>query len=111
MITLLVLYLAAGFLLILLSLPLIGEKIKPNPLYGFRVSQTLEDPGVWYAANRYAGKRLLAAGFSILAASVLLYRIPGLGLDGYALACLAVFSVVLLVGLVQSWRYMKTLVK
>ncbi len=62
MTTILVLYVVGGLLLTGLSIPLILEKVKPNGLYGFRVQQTLDDPKVWYAVNKYSGKRLLAAG-------------------------------------------------
>ena len=46
--TILVLYVGIGLLLILVAIPLIRKKIKPNHLYGFRVPQTLNDPEVWY---------------------------------------------------------------
>ena len=46
--TILVLYAGIGLLLILVAIPLIRKKIKPNHLYGFRVPQTLNDPDVWY---------------------------------------------------------------
>ena len=53
---LLILYIISGTLLIALSLPLLFEKVPPNPLYGFRVSQTLDNREVWYAVNKYAAK-------------------------------------------------------
>ena len=64
--TLLILYLVAGGFLILISLTLLVEKIKPNPLYGFRVSQTLNDPKIWYATNKYAARWLIGAGAGIV---------------------------------------------
>lgn len=108
---LLVLYLAGGLLLCLLSLPLIARKVGPNPFYGFRVPRTFEDREVWFEANHYAGKRLLAAGASTLLAAVVLYFIPGISVDAYALGCLAVFALVLVVGLVQSFRYLQAISK
>lgn len=105
--TLLFLYLAAGILLILLSIPLLLEKIRPNPLYGFRVSQTLDDPRVWYAANKYAAKRLMAAWASIVIAAAGLYFIPGISVDAYALACLTVFVLVFIARLARSFRYIR----
>ena len=71
--TLLVVYMVAGSLLIVLSIPLLFEKVRPNPLYGFRVSQTLNDPQVWYAVNKYTAKRLMAAGVSSIIAAAGLY--------------------------------------
>jgi hypothetical protein len=107
--TILVLYLVGGVLLIALSIPLLYDKIPPNSFYGFRVSQTITDPKVWYAVNRYSARWLLVAGLSIVAAAILLYFIPGISVDVYALGCLAVFVVTLTVGLVKSFLYMKTL--
>jgi hypothetical protein len=101
------LFTGSGLLLSALSIPLILRKIKPNGLYGFRVKATLEAPTLWYAVNAYSDWRLLAAGLCIILAAVGLYLVPGLSLDGYALACLGVFAVVFWVGLVQSIRYMR----
>ena len=53
---------AAGLLLSGLSLPLIWRKVGPNPWYGFRVRQTLEDPAVWYPVNAFAARGLLCVG-------------------------------------------------
>jgi uncharacterized membrane protein len=105
------LYIGSGSLLVILSLPLLWEKIPPNPIYGFRVPATLEDEKLWYAVNKYAARRLMAAGLSIVIAAFLLRYIPGLSLDAYALACLAVFLLALGFGLFQSLRYMKSISK
>jgi hypothetical protein len=107
MTTILYLYLFAGLLLVGLSIPLILKKIKPNALYGFRVQQTLDDPSIWYAVNAYSGKWLLAAGIATIVAAVGFYLIPGISLDAYALACLGVVGTLLVIGFVQSLRYMK----
>lgn len=103
------LYVVGGIVLILLSLPLLGEKVPPNPVYGFRLPATLNDPKVWYATNKFGAKRLLVTGMSTVIAAALLYFIPGLTVDGYALACLFVFALVFTIGLVQSLRYMRSL--
>ena len=105
---LLILYIISGTLLIALSLPLLFEKIRPNPLYGFRVSQTLDNREVWYAVNKYAAKRLMMVGASTIIASILLYFIPGISVDAYALGCLAVFVIVFTVAITQSVKYMRS---
>jgi uncharacterized membrane protein len=109
MTAILILYLVSGVLLIALSIPLLYNKIPPNSFYGFRVSQTVTDPKVWYAVNRYSARWLLIAGVSIVAAAILLYLVPGISVDAYALGCLAVFAVTLTVGLVKSFKYLKSL--
>jgi SdpI/YhfL family protein len=60
--TLLLIYASGGILLMLLALPLIAGKIKPNPFYGFRVPATLENPDIWYATHKYFAKRQLIVG-------------------------------------------------
>ena len=64
--------LAAGLLLIALSIPLISEKIGPNRLYGFRTAKTLARPEVWYAANSIAGRDLLIAGAVVVIGDLVL---------------------------------------
>jgi uncharacterized membrane protein len=107
--TILVLYAVIGVLMVVLALPLVKCRVKPNWLYGFRVPQTLSDPEVWYAVNAHFGRRLFVTGVATTLAAILLYRVPGLDVDSYAWALLAVFGAFFGVGLVQSWRYMKTL--
>jgi uncharacterized membrane protein len=106
---LLYLYLGAGGLLILLAVPMLLKKLRPNSFYGVRVSKTLNDPEAWYAANAYAARYLLATGASIMLAAVGFYFMPGLGVDGYAWACLAVFGVVFGWGLVKIARFVRRL--
>lgn len=102
----LILYIAGGLLLALLSLPLLRDKIRPNPWYGFRVPKTLNDPEVWYPANRHIAKRQLVAGISLALTAAILYLLPGLSVDAYALAGLIVFMLVFCTGLAQSILYL-----
>lgn len=51
-----------GILEIVLSIPLIFEKIPPNSLYGFRTPKTRYDADIWYQANKFAGKTIFLAG-------------------------------------------------
>jgi hypothetical protein len=108
---LLALYAGAGLLLTLLSIPLIQRRVKPNPWYGFRVRQTLENPDTWYAVNAHAGKRLLWVGIGAIIIAGGLYLIPGLDLGLYALLCAIIILGLLAASLVQSFRYLKTLDK
>ena len=108
--TILLLYLAIGLLLIAISIPLIKGKVRPNAFYGFRMPQTLNNPEVWYPVNAHAGKRMAVSGMITLLAAVGFYFVPGIDVDTYAWACLAAFALPFGVGMVQSWRYMKSLV-
>jgi hypothetical protein len=108
MVTLLILFTGSGLLLAALSVPLILRRIGPNPLYGFRVKQTLEDPAVWYPVNAYAARRLLAVGLAISAGAGVLFLVPGIDLLAYALACGAIGLGGLLVAVVQSFLYLRS---
>jgi hypothetical protein len=99
----------SGLLLIGLSIPLIQRRIKPNYWYGFRTRRTLNDPAIWYNVNAYAGQRLLISGLITTGAAVVLYLIPGLTVDGYALG-MTVFALgPLTIGIAQSFRYLNRL--
>lgn len=107
--TLLIFYLASGVVLIVLALPLLVGKVKLNPFYGFRVEQTLKDPALWYATNRYFARWQLVVGFIVVLSSLGLFFWPGIRVDAYALACLAVFTIAFGVAMVQSIKFMKDL--
>jgi len=49
-------------LLIILSIPLIFEKIPPNLFYGIRTKTTLSDNIIWYKVNKYGGWYFLISG-------------------------------------------------
>ena len=106
---LLVMFLISGLILVAISIPLIRGRIAPNSLYGFRVRDTLDDPRTWYKANAYSGKWLLATGLIFIAVCILAYNIPNIGLDTYALVCMAGFLIPITIGMIKSWRYMKSI--
>lgn len=109
MLTLLFLFLGCGIINTLVAVPLWLELVKPNPIYGFRVRATLENPQVWYAVNRYFGQRFVWAGPILMVSALLLYFIPGISIDTYALACMLVFMLALTIIMAQSMRYLKSL--
>lgn len=107
--TLMNFYVVAGLLLMILSLPLIAGKVKPNPIYGFRVRATLDNPQKWVSTNRYFAKRQFFVGLAVIAAALGLYLIPKISLDAYALSVLGVFTAAFGFALYQSLRYMRSL--
>jgi uncharacterized membrane protein len=106
MTALLVMYVASGLLLAGLSIPLILRKIGPNPVYGFRVKQTLDDPRVWYEVNAFAGKGLLIDGLITVVAALGLAAVPGISVDRYAISVAILFFLSLGITLVTSFRYL-----
>jgi hypothetical protein len=106
MLILLILYLFCGTLLVILSIPLLRNKIKPNGLYGFRIKSTLENPKIWYAVNHHFAKRLLLSGLAVSLAAILFYFIPNITLDQYAMGVLIVLVIFFGTGLIQSIYFM-----
>lgn len=104
---LLIIFAGAGVLSILIALPLINRRIKPNPWYGFRVRATLENPELWYDVNAHMGRRLLISGFITTLTAVGLFLIPNLSPDTYALLCGGISVLTLMVGLGQTLHYLK----
>ena len=105
---LLLLYTFSGLLLAAISIPLILQKIGPNPWYGFRVKKTLNDPAVWYPVNAYAGKRLLVVGIVSSLSAVLLFFVPGLDVTTYALTFAGIILGGLFVTVIQSIFYLRS---
>ncbi len=108
---LLMLFLVSGAILIGISLPLIQGRVRPNRWYGFRVGRTLEDPKVWYLVNSYSGWRLLASGVAEIVVATALYFVPDLDVDVYASIVGVVAVAGVMIGLVQSFRYLHQVTK
>ena len=108
MATLLILFVSSGLLLAGLSVPLLLRKVAPNPLYGFRVKRTLEDPTVWYAVNFYAAKRLLVLGLTSGLIAVVLFVVPGISFVTYALVNGLIVLAGLLIAVIQSFAYLRS---
>ena len=104
---LLVIFAGSGLLAILIALPLINRRVKPNPWYGFRVRATLQNPELWYDVNAHLGQRLLISGFITTLAAIGLYVMPGLNVDTYAIACGIISILALGVGLGQTMSYLR----
>ena len=85
-----------GVLMVVLAIPMILQRVRPNVWYGFRTAKTLSDESIWYPANRYAGKALLYAGVVIAVASLVLY----LGAKVWILSEWLLFTVAMIVLLV-----------
>jgi uncharacterized membrane protein len=62
-------------ILIVLSIPMILQKVPRNRLYGFRTTYTMSSDQVWYRANKISGIALLAAGIFWLGLGIVLPNI------------------------------------
>jgi uncharacterized membrane protein len=107
MIILMAIYILGGLILIGLAIPLVLRRIPPNPIYGFRIQWTVNDPDSWYAVNAYAGKWLVFMGVFSIFSAIGLSLVPGISLLAYSLGCLAVFIVAFALALVESIRFLR----
>ena len=104
-----VLFIATGLLMVVLGIPMLQGRVKPNNWYGFRIRATLDNPDIWYPANAYAGRLLVWLGIATILASLLLALIPGISEDAYALLASGVLLLGLLIVVVLSLRYARAL--
>lgn len=98
-----------GLLFILLSIPLMRGRVKPNAWYGFRITETMDNPDIWYKVNAYAGKWLLITGIVTILASLILALVPGITEDGYGILVSVIMLAFLLLTVVLGVRYAKKL--
>jgi len=61
-----------GMLEIVMGVPLLLQKIKPNLLFGFRLPKTLSSEEVWYKSNVYVGRDFIIAGIVVVTGSLIL---------------------------------------
>ncbi len=103
------LFVGVGFLFLLLAIPLIQQRVKPNGWYGFRTRKTLNNEAIWYKANAFSGKQFYRSGLTLIFAAFTLALVPGIHKENYALLCGTVISLELIRNLVVSFRYLRTL--
>ena len=75
--TLTIIFLLIGFMEIILGIPLLLEKVKPNWIYGFRLPKTLSNKEIWYKTNKYAGRDLIVSGMIVTLGSLFLLTLSG----------------------------------
>jgi uncharacterized membrane protein len=99
-----------GLVIIGVSIPLIFNKVKPNPWYGFRTPKTLSSPDIWYKANRYMGKDMFVAGIVITTVYILLPIIrPQLTLIQGLILFYLMLTVPVAIAIIRGLRYLKKL--
>ena len=69
---LIIVFILVGMLEIIIGIPLLLEKIKPNWLYGFRLTKILSNDEIWYKSNKYVGRDFIIAGIIVIFSSLIL---------------------------------------
>jgi hypothetical protein len=65
--------LALGALIVIVALPLILKRVRPNRYFGLVTALRHESQTTWYAANRFLGFALLIAGLVTIIATVIIW--------------------------------------
>ena len=68
-------YFVTGIVYILVSMPLLFNRIGPNWFYGVRIPKAYESTEMWYKVNRLGGKVFLAYGTIMLAIGAILWSV------------------------------------
>jgi hypothetical protein len=102
-------YAFLGLLLAALAIPLMRKVVPPNRWYGFRIPLTLQDRQTWYAANAWAGRRLLFLGGATTISVPLGLLLPDAWLPVYVLGLGAFLLAGVLLILALGVRYARSL--
>jgi uncharacterized membrane protein len=66
-------YVVTGIVYILVSMPLLFNRIGPNCFYGVRIPKAYESTEMWYKVNRLGAKVFLGYGVTMLAIGAILW--------------------------------------
>lgn len=91
-----------AFLFIVIGLPLVFRKIKPNFFYGYRLSSyVIGNDDIWYRVNEIGGKHLVIIGCLVAVISILaIFYIGQTEIQNVFLAAGLLTSVI---GIILSW--------
>ena len=96
------LFAGSGLLFVILAIPLIRRRVRPNGLYGLRVPATFADEWVWYEANARSGQDLLILGLLLLVLALALPWIVAEIIYTFVWIGVAVIGAVLMA--IVGWR-------
>jgi uncharacterized membrane protein len=101
---------AISLSLVILGVPLMLRRVRPNPLYGLRLPATFADEWVWYEANARTGRDLLLHGMLLFAVAVAL-PLSGVGETASVLAWSGIAVLGMIVITVVGWRRANALLR
>ena len=92
-------FIFVGALEIVMGIPLMYEKIKPNWFYGFRLPKTVSNKDIWYKVNKKTGKDLVLSGIIVVILSLTLLFL-NLNIDIVVLVIIQVFVLMALLAII-----------
>lgn len=82
-------HLFTGVVLVLVSIPLVRRRVKPNRWYGIRIPKAYASEANWYAINSVGGRWLARVGTAIALVGAYVLLRPPTTADGVMIAALA----------------------
>lgn len=61
-----------GILMGGMAFPFLAKRVSPNSTFGFRTAKTLSNPEIWYTANIFMAKAMLAVAVVMISLGVLI---------------------------------------
>jgi hypothetical protein len=97
-----------GFLIIIISIPLVQQSISMNKIYGIRFKKSFESEENWYKINVYGGKQLIIWSFPLILFGVVTFFLPLKG-NELRILLVACAPLIFLVPVVISYMYSRKL--
>lgn len=98
-----------ALLILLLSLPLRWGKVKPNPWYGIRFTQSFKSPEHWYRINRYGAALLMKWSFTLVVLAAFFAVVPSAADSAFGFIALLVYPLTIFIPVLLSYRYARKL--
>ena len=103
-------FILVGVIEILLGLPLLYEKIKPNWFYGFRLPKTVNNEDIWYNINKYTAKDMIISGIVIIIGMLILLLFKSsVSLSQIVLIGTILIVITLIIFFIRGLNYLKKL--
>ena len=101
--------LGCSALLLLVAVPLALRKIPRNAAYGFRTRTTMANDGIWYGANAYFGRGLIASTLCGIFVAYVIYLLQPFSPEVFLPVSVLVLVTPSLVAALATARYVRTL--
>lgn len=101
-------HISAALLIIVLSIPLVQQKVKMNKVYGVRFKKAFESDENWYKINMYGGRQLILWSIFLIVFGIITFFLPLKG-NTFLIIVDAFAPCVIVIPVITSWVYARKL--
>ncbi len=101
--------LGLSLLLVLIAVPLALRLVPRNVIYGFRIRTTMVSEEIWFSANAYFGRRLIALSLCGILFGLGTYLLRPFSAEAFLPASVVIMVAPGLVAVLSTLRYIRTL--